>query len=623
MRNTATKKKSKKAKPLRARQQGVSRRGGVNTEKNRFRLMWLVTVLVFVAMIVRALWLQVIDQSFYEEKAASTIVSTRVERANRGVLYDRHGTPLALSTPMKTLSFNAREYAQTEANWRKKQKPKLLARLKAKPSNELAALIETKESRFNLHKMAQMVGVDVRLLQRKLDAKKGELPTSQYMPLKRRVPPTVADVVLAKKYIGMHAETEYKRYYPQPQPNAHVLGYMGRKDHNYIGRAGLERMFNTQLAGKDGKISVVKGARGMGAIDNSLVTAEVQGENITLSLDARLQYILYRELEKSGRQHAARSASGMVVDVKTGEVLAMSNWPSFNTNNMAERTDQNERNRVLVDVFEPGSVVKPLTVAAALESGKYNKHSMINTYPGSVTVNGKTFRDHGVTSPVSLETLLRKSSNVASIKIGQALSRDAVTGMFRKMGLGEKTGLAFPSEQSGNVMAPSRSDPMRRASVTFGYSLEVTLAQLARAYSVIAADGVKRPLTFLKVDEPVQGEQVIAKETANDILAMMETVTRKDGTGAQAAITGYRVAGKTGTAKKLMADGSGYFDKKYRALFCGMAPASDPRFVTVIVVEDPVDGFYGGKVAAPIFAAVTKEALRLYNVPLDRSLTEK
>lgn len=620
--------RNKRPTSKKARQQGVSRRGGVNTEKYRFLLMWLVTAAVFCVLLARAFWLQVINPAFYVKKADSTIISTRVERANRGVMYDRNGIPLALSTPMKTLSFNAREYAAAKQDWEGKdgkpgQKEKLLKRLESKPSQKLETLIETKQARFDVNALAKAVGIDADKIQKKLNAPTGELPKSQYMILKRRMPPTVADVVLSKKFAGVHAETEYKRYYPQPQPNAHILGYMGRKDNDYTGRAGLERTMNQTLGGEDGKISIVRGARGVGAIDNSLIKADIQGEDVNLSIDSRLQYILYRELEKSGRKYAARSASGIVVNAKTGEVLAMTNWPSFNTNNMSERTDQNERNRALVDAFEPGSVVKPFTVAAALESGKFNKHSQINTYPGSVTVNGKTFYDHGVTSPVSLETLLRKSSNVASIKIGLALSRDGVTNMFKKVGLGEKTALNFPSEQSGNVTAPTKRQSLRRANLTFGYSMEVTLAQLAQGYSVLAAGGVKRPLTFNKVDDVPDGEQVIAQQTAKDIVQMMESVTKKGGTGTQAAITGYRVSGKTGTAKKLRADGKGYYESKYRALFCGMAPASDPEFVTVVVVEDPVGEFYGGKVAAPVFSAVTKEALRLYNVPLDRSLTSK
>lgn len=625
--SNTSKTQKKRAVSKKARNQGVSRRGGVNTEKNRFRLMWFVTACVFVVLLTRAFWLQVVNPSFYVQKADSTIISNRIERANRGVIYDRHGIPLALSTPMKTLSFNAREYAKAKQDWdgtdsKTGQKEKLLKRLENKPSRKLKDLIDTKQERFNVHALAQAAGVDVRKIQAKLDAPKGELPKSQYLILKRRLPPATADVILAKKFVGVHAETEYKRYYPQPQPNAHILGYMGRKDNDYVGKAGLENIFNATLGGEDGKVSVVRGARGVGAIDNSLIKPDIQGEDVELSIDSRLQYILYRELEKSGRKYAARSASGMVVNAKTGEVLAISNWPSFNTNNMAERTDQNERNRALVDAFEPGSVVKPFTVAAGLESGKFNKHSLINTYPSSVTISGKTFYDHGVLSPVSLEKLLRKSSNVASIKIGLALPHDGVTNMFQKVGLGEKTGLQFPSEQSGNVTAPTKRQSLRRASVTFGYSMEVTLGQLAQAYSILAADGVKRPLTFTKVDDAPTGEQVIAKQTARDILEMMESVTKKGGTGTQAAIAGYRVSGKTGTAKKLRSDGKGYYESKYRALFCGIAPSSDPQFVTVILVEDPVGEFSGGKVAAPVFAAVTKEALRLNNVPLDRPLTD-
>lgn len=621
-------------KPLRppskrALKTGVSRRGGVATERGRFRLMWGVTITIFAALLGKAFWVQVINQSFYAQKASSTIGKMRTEVATRGVLYDRFDAPLALSVPMLTVSFNAREYAKTKAQWLKDEKPKLQERLLASTDSEkikaLKQHIDDMGARFDIARMCKLLGVDVqKLLTDIANTDAGNLPKSQYRVLVRRMPSEEAGAVLAHDFVGLHSETEYKRYYTQPQPNTHLLGYMGRKDNQYVGRAGLELQLNNALAGQAGKISTVRGARGFGVIDKNLVQPDVAGQDTYLSIDARLQYILYRELEKAGREHKARSASGLVLDARTGEVLAVSNWPSFNANDMRDRTNENERNRAIIDIFEPGSVMKPLTVAAALDSGKFNTNSRINTGNGTITIRGKTFRGHGPTI-VSLEDLIIHSNNVASIKIAQALPLDGVTSMYRRLGLGQKTALGFPGEQAGSVTDPGPREDLRRANITFGYSVEVTLAQLAQAYAVLANDGKLTPLSIMRIDDTskINAKQVITPKIAQDVLHMMEGVTEKGGTGTRAAISGYRVAGKTGTAKKLKADGSGYYDDKYRGLFVGIAPISNPRFVTAIVVEDPVGDYYGGSVAAPAFATVTKEALRLYHVPQDKPLDER
>lgn len=643
MTNKTSKTQQMRAISKKAQQQGVSRRASVKNDKIRFYLMWAVTAVCFAALLGKALWLQVINQNWYEKKAQSAIVSKRTIQPNRGVIYDRHNTPLALSTPMKTLSFNAREYAAALAKWQKRKLAitKNLPKLSPEEQEKERKDIIQKDARFDLAALATSVGVDEKKLQAVL-AKKAKLkgvepkdqpPLSQYLVLKRRLPPNTADVVLAKRFYGVHSETEYKRYYPQPQPNAQLLGYLGMETEKkmvkgkeidvatgrYIGRAGLERVFDKTLTGTPGKMSVVLGAEGFGVVDDTLIEPEIAGENLVTSIDARLQYILYRELEKAGRLRQARSASGVVVDTRTGEVLAMSNWPSFNSNNLKERNNQNELNRVLVDVFEPGSVVKPLTVVAGLESGKFHKNSVIHT-GGRIKIHSKVFTDHGLPADISLKTLIQRSSNLGSIKIGHTLPRDGVANMFQKLGLGKKTGLNFPAEAAGNVTAPLKRQKLKRANMTFGYAVEVTLAQLAQAYATLAGNGVRKPLTFQKQTSIPSGEQIISAETANAVLNMMESVTQKGGTGTQASISGYRVAGKTGTAKKLRTDGEkGYQDGKYRALFVGVAPVSSPRFVTAILVEDPVGDFTGGKVAAPVFKQVMQEALRLNNVPMDKA----
>lgn len=632
--NKAKKNDIKKRVPKKALQKGVSARPGINSDKRRFHLMWFVTTICFLALFSRALWLQVIKQPFYAEKAESAIERTRTIEPSRGVVYDRNNIPLALSVPMKTLSFNAREYAEAKYLWEKEKQKiiKTINFLTDEEQQEIRQKIDKKDARFNVLNIAETVDYDADVIKKlladtRVNPKKPKappLPFSQYLMLKRRIPTEVSDIIMKKRFAGVHSVTEYKRYYPQPQPNVHVLGFMGRNVTKarafYEGKSGIEKLYEKSLAGTPGKIKVVKGAKGFGVVDDTLLQAEVAGAHLVTSIDSRLQYILYRELEKVGRLHSARSASGVVLDAQTGEVLAMSNWPSFNSNSMKERNNHNERNRALVDVFEPGSVVKPLTVIAGLESGKFHKNSVINT-GGRIVVGNKVFLDHGAPLNVSMQNLIKYSSNLASIKIGQALPRAGVANMFQKLGLGKKTALNFPSEPAGNVTPPSKRQKQRRANMTFGYSIEVSLAQLAQAYSIIASNGVLRPLTLEKQEKTRQGEQIISANNANSVLNMMKSVVYGNGgTGKRAKIKGYTVAGKTGTAKKLQPDNKAYYADKYRSLFIGIAPVSKPKFVTAILVEDPLGDYAGGKVAAPVFSQVTGEALRLYNIPMDRPL---
>lgn len=605
----------------------VSKRASIQNDKFRFYVMWGITLLCFIALLGKAFWLQIIKHEFYEEKASKAIISTRIVQPNRGVIYDRHGTPLALSTPMNKISFNAREYSKYKLEWEKAKKNKLknLALITdPKVKEDLLEDIEKKDQRFDLQLLATATNVDIKKIQATMlkkspykNNKKIMLPISQYYILAKNIPPKAAEVILKRRFVGVHKETEYKRFYPQPQPNAQVLGFMGRTNGEevYKGRAGLERLYNHRLAGTAGKVSVIRGAKEFGAVDDKLIKDAETGENLVTSLDGRLQYILYRELEKAGRMRQARSASGMVVDTRTGEVLAMSNWPSFNSNNLNERTNQNERNRAAVDSFEPGSVVKPLTVVAALESGKFHKNSVLHT-GGRIKIHSKVFNDH-CGKDISLTKLISCSSNTASIKIGQILPRDGIANMYLKLGLGNKTSLNFPSEQAGIVVAPTKKQLLKRANMTFGYAIETTLVQLTQAYSIIANDGKLIPFTFEKqTHTPTETTQIISQETANDVLTMMQSITK--GTGKRAAIPGYSIAGKTGTAKKILPNKKGYYEDKYRALFIGIAPATNPRFITAIVVEDPVGDYGGGKVAAPIFKNVMQEALRLNNIPMDK-----
>src|SRR5699024_11170507 len=328
---------------------------------------------------------------------------------------------------------------------------------------------------------------------------------SHYLPLLNKVTPEIAQSVSSLDFPGVYEKNFFQRYYPQPQPNSQLLGFMGQNANDpeggYEGRAGIERQYETELAGEDGKVLVLKDAKQNSLKEIKQVETEVPGKDVALTIDSRLQYLLYKELEKAGRLQKARWSTGMIVDVQTGEVLALSTWPSFNSNNLNEMTGENQRNRALLDVFEPGSVMKPFTVAAALDSGKYTTTSLIDTNPGSIRVRGYTIRDHNNLGRITLATLLQKSSNVASTKIALSLPPDAITNMQRQFGFGAKTPLQFPGEGSGLVVTPKEKETSRRATVSYGYGLQVTLAQVAQAYSALAAGGVMHPLTLIKDDK--------------------------------------------------------------------------------------------------------------------------
>ena len=419
----------------------------------------------------------------------------------------------------------------------------------------------------------------------------------------------------------MHRQVEYQRFYPQAQPNAQLIGLTNSRDQ---GIEGLELVWDKRLAGHDGKMQVMRDRRGNRIQEVELIEPDVQGEDITLSIDSRLQYIMYRELAAAGITNNARSATAVAIDVNTGEVLAMASWPSFNPNDSASGLTNKDamRNRAAIDMFEPGSTVKPLTVAAALESGKFHKHSIIET-TGSMRIGNSTIRDSRNLGNIDLETLIVKSSNVASAKIAQALPKETMPNFYRRFGFAARTDLRFPGESAGMIMPESRWGVTEIATMSYGYGLGTTAVQLAQAYAVLGAGGMMYPLTLEKRTEPVEGKRVLDETIARDVLLMMEGVTKPGGTARQAAIAGYRVAGKTGTARKLRSDGKGYSRSEYRALFVGVAPVSDPRIALAVVVENPVGQYYGGLVAAPIFAKVMQESLRLMNVPLDQPLEVK
>ena len=546
------------------------------------------------------------------------------------MITDRNDLPLAVSAPLATVSFSPHDYAREYYELKRiiltnPDSPKLVARMQKRLDNmDLTTLAAA--ANISVTELKKVTAIDDSIDVTDEEAVQAALPSgagSHYLPLLNKVTPEIAQSVSSLDFPGVYEKNFFQRYYPQPQPNSQLLGFMGQNaddpEGGYEGRAGIERQYETELAGDDGKVLVLKDAKQNSLKEIKQIEPEIPGKDVALTIDSRLQYLLYKELEKAGRLQKARWSTGMIVDVQTGEVLALSTWPSFNSNNLNEMTGENQRNRALLDVFEPGSVMKPFTVAAALDSGKYTTTSLIDTNPGSIRVRGYTIRDHNNLGRITLGTLLQKSSNVASTKIALSLPPDAITNMQKQFGFGSKTPLQFPGEGSGLVVTPKEKETSRRATVSYGYGLQVTLAQVAQAYSALAAGGVMHPLTLTKDGERPPSKRIMAHEQAMSIVQMMESVTEPGGTAKGAAIDGYRVAGKTGTSRRINPKG-GYYTDQYRNVFAGMAPASNPKLVGVILIEDPRGQIYAGLTVAPVFHNVMKEALRLYNVPLDKPL---
>ena len=609
---------------------GASSRGGVELDKNRFRTIWAISLVILGLLIGRAYYIQVANAQFYQDKGNELITSVRTQKSYRGMITDRNDLPLAVSAPLATVSFSPHDYAREYYELKRiiltnPDSPQLVARMQKRLDNmDLTTLAAA--ANISVTELKKVTAIDDSIDVTDEEAVKAALPSgagSHYLPLLNKVTPEIAQSVSSLDFPGVYEKNFFQRYYPQPQPNSQLLGFMGQNANDpeggYEGRAGIERQYETELAGEDGKVLVLKDAKQNSLKEIKQVEPEVPGKDVALTIDSRLQYLLYKELEKAGRLQKARWSTGMIVDVQTGEVLALSTWPSFNSNNLNEMTGENQRNRALLDVFEPGSVMKPFTVAAALDSGKYTTTSLIDTNPGSIRVRGYTIRDHNNLGRITLATLLQKSSNVASTKIALSLPPDAITNMQRQFGFGAKTPLQFPGEGSGLVVTPKEKETSRRATVSYGYGLQVTLAQVAQAYSALAAGGVMHPLTLIKDDKKQPSKRIMAHEQAMSIVQMLESVTEPGGTAKAAAIDGYRVAGKTGTSRRINPKG-GYYSDQHRNVFAGMAPASNPKLVGVMLIEDPRGQISAGLTVAPVFHNVMKEALRLYNVPLDKPL---
>lgn len=544
----------------------------------RMILVRMILILGLCALIGRIVWLQVLDHEFLQEQGNARTIRVETISANRGVIMDREGEPLAVSTPVITLIGNPREMSMD------RQDLANLAKALEEPSTE--AFINRITDLRNRNR--------------------------SFVYLARRITADKAQKVQVLQLPGIESRNEYKRYYPAGEVTAQLVGIT---DINDEGSEGMERAYNELLRGVPGERKVLKDRRGNWVRDLPLSLKDASpGRNIQLSISLRLQYLAYRELLNTVQAHDADAGSILVMNARTGEVLAEASVPSYNPNNI---TDGVERNRPITDAMEPGSVMKPLAMSVFLESGHFSPDMVLDTSPGYMKLDKFTIRDVRNFGKLTLTGVITKSSNIGMTQLALASPNDILWKMYQRMRLNQAPGTAFPGESSGSLPVPAVWSKSTRATLAYGYGLAVSQLQLASAYTTIANDGHFLRPSLLKLSTAPQGEQLIEPQTAHQVLAMMETVVGPYGGAGGAAIEGYRVAGKSGTPRKLSAQGR-YEANSHRANFVGIVPATNPRLIMVITIDDSKQGgYYGGAVAAPLFARVAGPALRMLDVPPD------
>lgn len=528
------------------------------------------------SLLARAVHLQVLNKDFLNRQADSRHLRTEKISAHRGTITDRNGEPLAISTPVDSIWANPKE---------------------------LASAID------KVPKLAKILGLDSQTLMRRITRSMDR----EFLYLKRHLSPKTAQAVLALKLPGVNVQREYRRYYPAGEVTGHLIGFTNIDD---AGQEGLELAFNHWLAGESGLKRVLKDRLGRSVENVESIRPARHGKELHASIDLRIQYVAYRTLKAAVQAHNAESGSIVVLDVRTGEVLAIVNQPTYNPNDRSQYSAERYRNRAITDIFEPGSSMKPLIVAAALESGDYRPSSIVDTAPGYVVVDAKRIEDPRNLGRISLTTILARSSNVGVTKLAMSLQPEQLWQTMKKFGLGSLTASGFPGESAGLLTHYSHWQPISQATLAYGYGVSVTPLQLAQAFAALGSDGRMHPISLIAVEQAGDGEQVLAATTAIAVRRMLEEVVRPGGTGTKAAVAGYRVAGKTGTAWKFAA--GGYSEHKYISIFAGLAPASSPRLAVIVVIDEPSgELYYGSDVAAPVFADVMAESLRLLAVPPD------
>lgn len=549
-----------------------------SVEQFRGRLRWVMLALsaLSVALVVRAVDLQVLGDGKLLKWGNSTFVRVAKLSAHRGAIFDRNGEVLAYSTPVDSVGINPKQLTQAADQ---------------------------------IPKLAEALNRDRQWLTQRVSSNLDR----DFVYLLRHMNPKDAAQVKALNIPGVTLQREYRRYYPAGEVTGHVLGFTNVDDQ---GREGLELAYDRWLSGAPGAKRIIQDGLKRSVEDIESIREARPGQDVVSSIDIRIQYLAYRELKKAIQDHNAVSGSVIVIDVETGEILAMVNQPGFNPNDPEQREAANYRNRAATDLMEPGSSMKPFVAAAGVATGRYHANTIIDTSPGLVRVGIKTISDEHPIGAAPLTMVMAKSSNVGMTKLALSLAPEQMWKTLDSFGFGQVTGSGFPGEAAGMLLNYKQWRPINQATMSYGYGLSVTPLQLAHAYSILGAGGISRPLSFKRVDGPVEGVRVLDEKVAREMVKIMQSVVSAEGTGSKAALIGYQVSGKTGTAWK--ADAGTYSTDRYVAIFGGVVPASKPKLACVVIVNEPRDGgYYGGTVSAPVFSNVMAGALRLLAVPPD------
>lgn len=539
--------------------------------RSRFVLFFL--FLAFAALIGRAFWLQGMSTEFLQKQGESRYARTLELPATRGKITDRNGQVLASSLPVRAV-------------W-------------AIPDDVAEA------PREKLRELAKLLGMSERDLSKRLDSDRS------FVYLKRQVENDVVDKVLALGINGIHTRREYKRYYPEGEVMAHIVGFTNVED---VGQDGMELAANKLLAGTSGSRRVIKDRLGRTVEDIGAIREPYDGKDLVLSIDSKIQYIAFSHLKEVVEKHKAKAGGIVVLDVKTGEVLALANMPTYNPNNRANLTGAQLRNRVLTDTFEPGSTIKPFPVALALEKKLVTPSTVIQTAPGRMTIGRATIGDAHPRDMVTVSEVIEKSSNIGTAKIALQMEPKDMWELYTSIGFGQQPQIDFPGTVAGRVRPYKSWRPIEQATMSYGHGMSVSLLQLAQSYMVFARDGDMVPVTVRRTGETPIGQQVISPHIAREVRKMLELAAGPTGTAPRAQVAGYRVAGKTGTANKVV---NGKYANKYVSSFVGFAPVSNPRIIVAVMVDEPSGIYYGGLVAAPVFAGVVGNALRSMNIAPD------
>ena len=544
----------------------------------RSKLVVFMLFMAFVALAARAFWIQGPGNAFYQKQGESRYQRTIELPATRGKILDRNGLVLATSLPVRAI-------------W---------AIPESVPEDVDPAKIAT---------LGKLLGMSQKDLHRKLSEDK------TFVYVKRQVPVDVAEKVAALGIPGIYQRDEYKRFYPEGEITAHLIGFTNVEDE---GQEGVELSDQKILAGVPGMRRVIKDRMGhiIEDVDEQVVPHD--GKDVDLSIDSKIQYIVYSNLKAAVEKSKAKAGAAMVVDVRTGEVLGLVNYPTYNPNDRSHLTGEQLRNRILTDVFEPGSIMKPLTISLALDLHRVTPNTLVDTGNGHFTLDGATITDDSAFGVLTVGGVIQKSSNIGATKIAMTLKPEEMWNMYTSLGLGQAPKVGFPGAAAGRLRPWKSWRRIEQATMSYGYGLSVSLFQLARAYTAIAHDGQLMPISIFKTDpnQPVTGPQIFSPTTAREVRTMLEAVVSSAGTSPEAAVPGYRVGGKSGTAYKQ--SGHGYDHSKYRASFVGMAPMPNPRIVVAVSIDEPTAGsHFGGYVAGPVFSAVVGDTLRSLNVPPD------